>query len=127
MKNDHFKYATSKLLAVTLLVLIYQVPGNAAKTYFRIEPGVDRPGYDIKKIELDVADQRYCKSHCASLRECLAYTYVKPGVQGDKAMCYLKRVYPAAKCSTCCTSGIRLEKNQPEPEMLACESVRRQR
>lgn len=39
--------------------------------------------------------------------QCVAWTYVNPGVQGPQARCWLKSAVPAPRPSTCCVSGIK--------------------
>ena len=74
------------------------------------EYGVDRPGSDIKP-GFPVVTQSQCESRCVSDPKCRAYTFVKPGVQGDKAMCWLKKAKPAKVASSCCISGFRTTKS----------------
>ena len=69
--------------------------------------GVDRPGSDYKDFDLDQPDYNLCKNACLAEAECQAWTYVKPGAQGDKARCWLKNAVPGAEKAACCTSGVR--------------------
>lgn len=55
----------------------------------------DRPGKDYKGIELAEPNPCECMKACFNDSQCRAYTYVKPGVQGEKARCWLKNEIPA--------------------------------
>jgi hypothetical protein len=72
-----------------------------------LEYGVDRPGSDIKKILLPKNDAAACRVHCAFNGQCKAWTFVKAGIQEDRAVCWLKKAKPARKRSDCCVSGVR--------------------
>jgi hypothetical protein len=72
-----------------------------------VEMNVDRPGNDYRSLYLPRALHVLCKAACTNDTKCEAYTYVKPGVQGRQARCYLKDKIPAAHVSDCCVSGVR--------------------
>jgi hypothetical protein len=71
------------------------------------EAGVDRTGGDYRNFDLTIADADLCRAACGTEQKCAAYTYVKPGVQGARARCWLKTTVAAAKNDDCCTSGTR--------------------
>jgi hypothetical protein len=70
------------------------------------EPGFDRPGQDYKNFELD-SGANTCEFACTSDSQCKAWTYVKPGVQGAKARCWLKSGVPPLVSNGCCVSGLK--------------------
>jgi hypothetical protein len=72
-----------------------------------LEQGVDRPGEDYKDFDLDDARPEACRDACAQDATCKAFTFVKAGVQGDKARCWLKSTVPPAQPHDCCASGVR--------------------
>jgi hypothetical protein len=72
-----------------------------------VENDTDRMGGDYKDYDLPRADFELCRSACAGDSNCKAYTYVKPGVQGSSARCWLKSSVPAAGASSCCISGFK--------------------
>jgi hypothetical protein len=74
-----------------------------------LELGVDRPGSDIHRFVLDVADPKVCQARCNRLGRCSAWTFVRPGVQDAKAVCYLKDATPGAVSNDCCVSGVKSE------------------
>lgn len=74
-----------------------------------LEMNADRPGMDYRRIELAVADPRLCESECVGDAACKSFTYVKPGIQGPGAICYLKNGTPNSSPNTCCVSGLRPE------------------
>ncbi len=66
----------------------------------------DRPGMDYKSYDLSSPDPNLCERACKEDQNCKAWTYVKPGVQGPKARCWLKSGVPQAVKNTSCISGI---------------------
>lgn len=79
----------------------------AAANDLTMEPGMDRPGSDYRDFDLDAPDAELCRAACRDDDECRAYTYVAPGVQGEKARCWLKNPAPDPESNECCTSGAR--------------------
>ena len=78
-----------------------------------VEPGIDRPGGDYQNFDLANASPDKCRTSCQMNGKCLAYTYVKPGVQGVKARCWLKTSIPAARPNDCCVSEVVREADRP--------------
>ena len=71
------------------------------------EPSVDRPTGDFKNFDLSSADPNQCSSACsAEGNRCKAWTFVRPGVQGPNARCWLKEAVPPAFTNDCCVSGV---------------------
>jgi hypothetical protein len=89
-----------------LLLCLFASAANADVTV-TFEPGVDRMGGDYKGFALSAADPQLCRQACASDGVCKAYTYVKPGVKGPEAMCFLKSSAVAAAANDCCSSGVK--------------------
>lgn len=79
----------------------------AIRSGFDFEPDTDRPGKDYKNVDLSAPDPNLCRQECIGDPKCKAFTYVKPGIQGAKARCWLKHGVPQAKISSCCVSGIK--------------------
>jgi PAN domain len=70
-----------------------------------LEQGTNRFGGDY--TNRDLATAQLCQQACASEAQCKAWTWVKPGVQGQIAKCWLKNSVPAASKNDCCTSGVK--------------------
>ena len=70
-----------------------------------MEYGVDRMGLDYRGFELSDADPKICQSSCSADPQCKAWTYVKPGIQGNLARCWLKDKIPQPRANDCCISG----------------------
>ncbi len=72
------------------------------------EENEDRPGMDYRNFDLtggqDLID---CRKACNQDARCEAYTYVKPGIQGPNARCWLKSGIPGARSNACCVSGVK--------------------
>lgn len=92
-------------LCVLLMVMIFIVfpHGQSAATW---EENIDRPGMDYRNFDLASPDARLCQRECAAMRDCVAWTYVRPGVQGPRARCWLKSGAPAQVRNTNTISGI---------------------
>lgn len=78
------------------------------------EPNVNRPGMDYTSFNLPAPNPNLCRVECEDSAQCKAYTYVKPGIQGPEARCWLKSGIPPAEQNTCCVSGA-LMPGSPSP------------
>ncbi len=73
------------------------------------EPGANRLGGDYRSLLIDSPDWRLCKAECDGDARCMAWTYVRPGIQDPtKAKCWLKSTVPPRSQSSCCDSGVKL-------------------
>jgi hypothetical protein len=77
-----------------------------------MEDNTDRMGMDYRSFDLPAADPKLCKSACEAETQCKAYTFVRPGVQGPQARCWLKTSVPNPTRSACCVSGVKAQ-SQP--------------
>lgn len=75
---------------------------------FSVELETNRTGDDLRGFDLHTSDAGHCSAACAAEPKCLAYTWVKPGMQGEKSRCWLKSRVPDPIPSGCCVSGRRL-------------------
>ncbi len=83
----------------------------------------DRPGNDISSQNIG-PNPSLCAQNCAAVGACRAWTYVKPGVQGPSARCYLKNVVPAQTNDNCCVSGVKLSGSDTGRRGLGRRSAR---
>jgi hypothetical protein len=72
-----------------------------------MENNMDRPGMDYSSFDLASPQPNLCKQTCDGDPNCKAYTYVRPGYQGDFARCWLKNGVPSAVQAECCISGVK--------------------
>lgn len=72
-----------------------------------MELGVDRMYGDYANYDLPSGDPGECKAACAADGQCVAWTFVKPGVQANVARCWLKNQTPQPAASGCCISGVK--------------------
>lgn len=63
---------------------------DCAPTNPIFEYAVNRYGNDYRNFELDKACPELCAQQCENDNRCKAWTFVRPGVQGAKARCWLK-------------------------------------
>ncbi|MCW5600037.1 PAN domain-containing protein [Nitrosomonas sp.] len=73
-----------------------------------METDVDRLGMDYRSIQLPNPDPVLCQAECTRDISCKTFTYVKPGIKGPNAMCYLKNGVPMRSSNSCCISGFPL-------------------
>ena len=67
----------------------------------------NRGGADIYNWKLEAADPALCRANCLAHGVCKAWTFVKPGVRGPDAECWIKSSAPRAEPNSCCVSGVR--------------------
>lgn len=107
-------FATVVALLTVPLPTISQTSAQAqrqeatpAKPVLSFEPNRDRSGGNYRSFELRSPRPEACRDACASDRRCQAFTYVKPGIQGRRAKCWLKRTAPRSVRNACCVSGAK--------------------
>ena len=72
-----------------------------------MEIDTDRPGMNYKSFDLPSPDPKICENACKEdSKNCKAWTYVKPGMQGTKARCWLKSGTPSPMKNPSCISGV---------------------
>ena len=81
---------------------------SAASAQPPSSPNTDRPGNDYKNFEIGGSND--CRDACLKDGRCEAWAYVKPGIQGRRAHCWLKDRVPAAVANSCCISGTRSQR-----------------
>jgi hypothetical protein len=70
------------------------------------ELNTNRPGGDYSSFEMRRPVSTACANTCAGDPKCFSWTYVKPGIQGRRARCWLKGSIPKAVPDNCCVSGV---------------------
>lgn len=96
------------LPALAMLALAAQ-----AQTHPNFEYGIDRPGSDYRSFDLPFDAPGLCAGQCAQEGQCRAWSYVKPGVQGPSARCWLKNAVPGPVRNGATVSGLRGVAAQP--------------
>ena len=72
-----------------------------------LEYNTNRFGGDYRRVILSKPDPKLCESECWKDASCKAFTYVKPGVQNDNAMCWLKGSKSPKSHDPNCVSGVK--------------------
>lgn len=103
---------------VLVIVLACLMPSLLKAQSGGFEYNTDRPGRDYRDIDLSRPDPSLCRDLCAGDPQCKAYTYVKPGVQGSSARCWLKSSVPDAVRSDCCVSGVKEGEEGPHGQIV---------
>ena len=96
----------STWMAICALLIVLTWPAAADQVSGSLESGYDRPGGDYDAFDLDRAEPTLCFSACAKAEQCLAWTYVKPDIEGEMARCHLKETVSHDIPDPCCTSGV---------------------
>jgi hypothetical protein len=78
------------------------LPGSSLS----LEPGVNRPGGDYGAIPMNGGPEE-CRQAWAKDSKCKSFTWVKPGVQGNKAVCWVKGSVPPAQQNADTVLGVR--------------------
>lgn len=93
----------------TVLIILFLTSCNATTNSITRpkELNTDRPGSDIETIMLKNAKPQLCSDACNSNTNCVAWTYVKPGILGPNAGCRLKDKISDPVRSSCCISGMK--------------------
>ncbi|MES2951824.1 MAG: PAN domain-containing protein [Pseudomonadota bacterium] len=83
--------------------------GHGHATTTALEYGINRMGGDYNNPlrEPGASDAQACAARCAGESRCRSFTWVKPGVQGNLARCWLKDSVPSASRNGCCVSGVK--------------------
>ena len=82
-------------------------PGVFSYNLYRRDLGLLRPGGDYTNFALAEPRPELCRDACGEDPKCLAYTYVKPGIQGSRAHCWLKSSASPPKPDPNCVSGAK--------------------
>lgn len=103
---------------ILALILIGFTAGPVAAQ----EYGVDRPGSDYANFELNRPAYQDCQNACFNDPRCKAWTYVKPGLQGARARCWLKHAVPQGYRHDCCVSGVKSQGGGSAGDGQRCNS-----
>jgi PAN domain len=97
---------THWLMTLTIFTLVAPLCGAAvaAPSY---RPNVDLPGNDYKKIDMMRPRPRLCQEACLQDAKCQAWTFVRTGILGAQASCWLKSKAEPPQTNTCCVSGVK--------------------
>ena len=79
------------------------VVGMSDREHDRNRYGGDYTSFDVRTDHVED-----CENACKTAEQCIAWTYVKPGLQRASAVCWLKSVVPAVSVDVCCVSGSKI-------------------
>lgn len=111
--------------ALHLALALLMACGNVFAQGLTFENNVNRSGSDYRNLDLPQANPQLCSNACAGDSACQAYTYVRPGVQGPNAKCWLKSSVAAASANGCCISGVKTAMAPPAGGFTAEDGVNR--
>ncbi|MEG3980540.1 PAN domain-containing protein [Microcoleus sp. D3_18a_C4] len=76
-------------------------------TRWNLELNTDRIGADYRNMYISQPDPDLCKQIRVFDEQCQAFTFVRPGVEGDRAWCYFKNGVPSPSLREGRNSSIR--------------------
>ena len=106
MRSTHFMIILEIAVCIGAFFILVIVGGP--KSFGQVmESNTDRPGSDFRDFDLPLGLPELCQTICVTDSNCKAWTYVKPGYQGQRARCWLKNGVPNPSHDTCCISGVK--------------------
>jgi hypothetical protein len=87
-----------RLYLLSAAMLMFALPASSVD-------GFNLPGSDYANFNAD--SQFVCRNSCGGDSRCQAWTWVKPGIQGQTGRCWLKHRVPTLVRDNCCNSGSR--------------------
>jgi hypothetical protein len=97
-------------LGLLILSVAIAVPNLGVAQISTVEQSIDRPGSDYHHFDMSNPDVRIggttCRNECIKDQRCRAWTYVRAGIQGPMARCWMKQAAPSAARNQCCISGV---------------------
>jgi hypothetical protein len=94
---------TAALVVLSLSALALP-PAKADPT---IMPDTDMTGSDLRHFELPKPRPRLCQEACFNDEACRAWTFLREGLLGPLAVCWLKSGTPVPRPDPCCVSGLK--------------------
>ena len=88
-------------------IMNYDITQSICGTRLVWESGFDRPGNNYKNFPLSQINPGQCQQACNDDRQCRAWTYVKPNLQGREPHCWLKSSASTKQPAGCCVSGLK--------------------
>ena len=88
----------------TFLVLFLANTQSVGAVSF--EQGYDRPGGQLVGKHTGVGNAQRCSQMCQSNAACIAFTWVKPNIQGPTGVCWLRGSLSNKVANSCCVSGV---------------------
>lgn len=70
------------------------------------EENVNRWGADYSVFDIKSGGANACYQACAKDKQCLAWTYHRPGTKGKLGECHLKSKVAHGRSNPCCISGV---------------------
>jgi hypothetical protein len=117
MKKTKYLQVVGSFLFIFSLFLITVYSGQAVAA----DVDTDLPGMNLRSFDPNENPQ-LCEAECKQDPQCKAWTYVRPGVQGPTARCWIKSGVPSPVVNKCCISGVKespLKQIVPEIKGLA--------
>jgi hypothetical protein len=75
---------------------------------FAIEQNINRPGKDYRG-QANSLNADACRNICAQEDQCVAFTWVRPGVQGPDGKCWLKNEPSTPELNNDTISGLKIK------------------
>jgi hypothetical protein len=92
---------------VLAFLAVLTVPSQGANAKSTILPNTDMAGDDYRHFSEPRPRPRLCQEACLIDPTCRAWTFMREGVLGPLAVCWLKAGTPTPHPDICCTSGVK--------------------
>jgi len=113
---EHHGYRWVWAVFISILLLFVCAGTLPAGT---LREDINLPGMDYRNFSLPSPDPKLCEQACSDDPKCMAFTYVKPSIQGREARCWLKSEVPRAVRDSCCVSGVKTAETRTPPSAVA--------
>jgi hypothetical protein len=91
---------------ILLTIGLMMYPRTVQPQQFSFEENTNRGGGDQRQ-GFDIADVKSCSQVCSKEGFCVAFTFVKPGIQAPSGRCWIKNIITVPTSDSCCTSGVK--------------------
>ena len=110
LRIHYGKHVNALGLICDKLVPSGPTPAAAAPKVFdnTFATATDLSGSDYRNAVMNDKYPSTCRDLCQKEDRCKAWTWVKPGVQGLKAVCWLKNAVPVPRVDANCVSGVKV-------------------
>lgn len=93
-------------IAALIAAIVLTGAAFAADNKPFFENDVDRWGADYSIFDIKSGGANACYHACAKDKQCLAWTFHRPGTKGKLGECHLKSKVAHGRSNPCCVSGV---------------------
>ncbi len=91
---------------IFLVFLVFLLPNRTIAGMAKFENNYDRPGGKYLIHYKNIGSPTQCMNLCKGKPGCMAFPWVRPGIQGPGGFCWLKSTVTQKVFAKCCVSGL---------------------